>query len=97
MLRPVATAVFAMSAVSAYPIYGLRAVAMAVLRSSSSRQRSSSATMPATHRVSRIRMALVKIRVACSAFQAITGIMTFSSSWPPSAAARIAASQPITW
>ena len=35
--------------------------------------------------------------VACSAFQAMTGIITFSSSCPASAAARIAASQPITW
>ena len=48
-------------------------------------------------RVSNTRMALARIRVACSAFQAITGIMTFNSSWPPSAAARMAASQPITW
>ena len=35
--------------------------------------------------------------VACSAFHAMTGIMTFSSSCPASAAERIAASQPITW
>ena len=35
---------------------------------------------------------------ACSAFQAMTGIITFSSSWPAShAAARSSASQPITW
>ena len=31
------------------------------------------------------------------AFHAITGIITFSSSWPASAAARIVASQPATW
>jgi hypothetical protein len=42
-------------------------------------------------------MALPRIRIACSAFQAMTGIMTFSSSCPLSAAARIAASHPITW
>jgi hypothetical protein len=53
--------------------------------------------MPATQRVSSTRMALVMIRVAWSAFQAMTGIITLSSSCPPSAAARIAASHPITW
>jgi hypothetical protein len=42
-------------------------------------------------------MALARMRVACNAFQAITGIITFSSSCPASAAARTAASQPITW
>ena len=35
--------------------------------------------------------------MANSAFQAITGIMTFSSSWPASQAARIVASHPNTW
>jgi hypothetical protein len=42
-------------------------------------------------------MALVRIRVAWMAFQAMTGIMTFSSSCPASAAARMAASHPYTW
>jgi hypothetical protein len=37
------------------------------------------------------------MRAAWSAFQAITGIITFSSSCPASAAARIVASHPITW
>ena len=37
------------------------------------------------------------MRDACSAFHAITGIITFSSSWPASHAAAIVASQPITW
>jgi len=70
---------------------------MAVLRSSSSRHRASSARMPATQRVSKTRIALPRMRVACSAFQAITGIITLSSSWPASAAADTVASQPITW
>jgi hypothetical protein len=94
---PVFTAVFAISAVAAYPIYGLSAVAMAVLRSSSSRQRASSARMPATHRSWSTRIACRRMRVAWIAFQAITGIMTLSSSCPASAAARMAASQPNTW
>jgi hypothetical protein len=97
MLLPVWTAILAMSAVSAYPMCGLRAVAIAVLRSSSSRQRTASAWMPATQRVSNTRIAFVRIVIAWSAFQAITGIITFSSSCPASAPARIAASQPITW
>jgi hypothetical protein len=86
-----------MSAVAAYPMCGLSAVATAVLRSSSSRARSASATIPRTHRVSSTAIALPKMVEACSAFQAMTGIITFSSSCPASAAARIAASQPITW
>jgi hypothetical protein len=53
--------------------------------------------MPATQRWSKTRMALPRMRVACRAFQAMTGIITLSSSWPASAAARIAASHPITW
>jgi hypothetical protein len=53
--------------------------------------------MPPTHRVSSTRIALPKMRVACSAFQAMTGIMTFSSSCPPSAAANTVASHPNTW
>ena len=70
-------------------MYGLSAVASAVLRSSSSRQRSASARMPATQRSCSTRIASRRMRVACSAFQAITGIITFSSSCPASAAARI--------
>lgn len=69
-----------MSAVAAYPMYGLSAVATAVLRSSNSRQRSTSASIPATVRVCSTRMAWRRMRVACSAFHAITGIITFSSS-----------------
>ena len=42
-------------------------------------------------------MASRRMRVACSAFHAMTGIMTLSSSCPASAAARIAASHPNTW
>ena len=42
-------------------------------------------------------MAWRRMRVAWSAFHAMTGIITFSSSCPASAAARIAASQPKTW
>ena len=42
-------------------------------------------------------MASRRMWVAWMAFQAITGIITFSSSCPASAAARMAASQPITW
>jgi hypothetical protein len=75
-------------------MYGLSAVASAVLRSSSSRHRSSSARMPLTQRVCSTRIALVNIRVACSAFHAMTGIITLSSSCPASQAALIAASQP---
>ena len=41
-------------------------------------------------------MALVMMRVAWMAFHAMTGIMTFSSSWLASEAARMAASQPYT-
>jgi hypothetical protein len=44
-----------------------------------------------------VRIAARRIRVAWSAFHAITGIITFSSSWPASAADAIAASQPMTW
>lgn len=80
MGRPVATAALAISAVAAYPMYGLSAVATAVLRSSSSRQRASSTWSPATVLVSSARNASRRIRVACSAFHAITGIITFSSS-----------------
>ena len=61
---PVFTEVLAISAVAAYPIYGLRAVAMAVLRSSSSRQRAPSARMPATHRTCSTRIAWRRMRVA---------------------------------
>jgi len=52
--------------------------------------------MPSTHRSAITRIACARIRVACNPFQAITGIITFSSSCPPSAPARIAASHPIT-
>ena len=48
---PVLTASFTISAVAAYPMRGLSAVATAVLRSSSSRARSASAVMPSTHLV----------------------------------------------
>ena len=78
-------------------MYGLSAVATAVLRSSSSRQRASSAAMPLTQRSLSTCMALPRIDVACSAFHAITGIITFSSSCPAAAEARIEASQPNTW
>ena len=78
-------------------MYGLSAVASAVLRSSSSRARAASAAMPATQRVCITCMARARIRDACNAFQAMTGIMTFSSSCPASAAAVIVASHPITW
>ena len=76
---------------------GLSAVASAVLRSRSSRQRSTSAAMPVTHVTSSTCIARPRIVVACRAFQAMTGIITFNSSWPESAAASIAASHPITW
>src|SRR5258705_9313914 len=94
---PVFTDSFAIPAVFAYPIYGLSAVATAVLRSSSSRQRAPSASMPSTQSVSSASIAPQRIVDACSAFHAITGIITFSSSWPASAAAQTVASQPITW
>ena len=42
-------------------------------------------------------MASRRIVDAWSAFQAMTGIMTFNSSWPASAATAIVVSQPITW
>ena len=77
-------------------MYGLSAVATAVLRSSNARLRSRSARMPATHLSCSVRIASRMMRVACSVFQAITGIITLSSSWPASVAERIAASQPIT-
>jgi hypothetical protein len=77
---PVATDVLAISAVAAYPIYGLNAVASAVLRSSSARHCSTSARVSAMHRSSSTVMALVRMRVAWMAFQAMTGIITFSSS-----------------
>ncbi len=86
-----------MSAVAAYPMYGLSAVASAVLRSSSSRQRSSSASSPSMQRSRNTTSALVRMAEAWSAFHAITGIMTFSSSCPLSAAAATAASHPYTW
>jgi hypothetical protein len=38
--------------------------------------------MPPTHRVLRTAMALARMRIEWTAFQAITGIITFSSSWP---------------
>jgi hypothetical protein len=61
-------------------MYGLSAVATAVLRSSSSRQRASSASIPTTQRSRSTIIAWRRMRVAWMAFQAITGIMTFSSS-----------------
>lgn len=39
---------------------------------------------------------LVRMADACNAFQAITGIITFNSSCPASAAAAMVASQPYT-
>jgi hypothetical protein len=78
-------------------MYGLSAVATAVLRSSSSRQRASSARMPATHRSCRTLIAFVRILASWIAFHAITGIMTLSSSCPPSVAAMIVVSHPMTW
>ena len=48
----------------------------------------------------RVRSAFIALRRMvdeCSAFQAITGIITFSSSCPASAAAQIVVSQPFTW
>jgi hypothetical protein len=53
--------------------------------------------MPDTQRSWTTRIALVRMRVAWSAFHAMTGIITFSSSCPASHAARTAASQPYTW
>ena len=50
-----------------------------------------------TQRSCSTRIACRRIRVAWMAFQAITGIMTLSSSCPASAAATIVASQPNTW
>lgn len=47
-------------------------------------------------RVRKTASVLARMADACSAFHAITGIMTFSSSWPASAAAAMAASQPYT-
>ena len=49
---------------------------------------------------SRSRSAVIasrRIVDACSAFQAMTGIITFSSSWPASQAIATVMSQPITW
>src|SRR4029079_3439376 len=60
-------AVLAISAVAVEPMYGLSAVATAVLRSSSSRQRASSAAMPLTQRSLSTCMALPRIDVACTA------------------------------
>ena len=65
-------------------MYGLSAVALAVLRSSSSRARGLSAAMPSTQRSRNTFIASRRIVDACSAFQAMTGIITFSSSWPAS-------------
>ncbi len=76
---------------------GLSAVASAVLRSSSSRARPSSAAMPSTHRVRSTFIDSRRIVDACRAFHAMTGIITFSSSWPASHAIMIVVSQPITW
>jgi len=53
--------------------------------------------MPVTARAVRAFIAFAKIEDAWSAFHAMTGIITFSSSCPAAEAARIAASQPITW
>jgi hypothetical protein len=50
--------------------------------------------MPSTVRVRRTVMALRRMVDECIAFHAITGIITFSSSWPASAATQIAVSQP---
>ena len=78
-------------------MYGLSAVATAVLRSSNARLRSRSARMPATHLSCSVRIASRMMRVACSVFQAITGLITLSSSWPASAAMATVRSHPITW
>jgi hypothetical protein len=61
-------------------MYGLSAVAVAVLRSSSSRARASLAAMPSTHRSRNTFIASRRIVDACRAFHAMTGIITFSSS-----------------
>lgn len=97
MLRPDRTASFAISAVAAYPMYGLSAVARAVLRSSSSRARASSARRPSMQRVRSTAIDRSRIPVAWIAFQAMTGIITFSSSCPASHAPAMVSSQPRTW
>ena len=53
--------------------------------------------MPSTHLVRSTFIASRRIVDACSAFQAMTGIITFSSSWPASHASAIVVSHPITW
>ena len=78
-------------------MYGLSAVAVAVLRSSSSRARAASAVIPAMQRRRKTFSASRRIFDACSAFHAMTGIITLSSSCPASQAIATVASQPITW
>ena len=78
-------------------MYGLSAVAAAVLRSSSSRARASSAVMPSIVRLRSVLIASRRIVDACSAFHAMTGIITLSSSCPASQATATVRSQPMTW
>ena len=77
-------------------MYGLSAVAAAVLRSSSSRARTGLASSPSTHRTRKTFNASRRIVDAWSAFHAITGIITFSSSCPASHAIAMVVSHPIT-
>src|SRR6267378_4346607 len=63
---------------------GLKAVATAVLRSSNSRARSVLARMPSTHLIRSADIDSRRMRDEWSAFHAMTGIMTLSSSCPAS-------------
>src|SRR5258708_24057698 len=53
--------------------------------------------MPATQRSAKTRLALVRISIVNSTLWAITGIITFSSSCPASAAVATVTSFPIAW
>ena len=65
--------------------------------SNSSRQRSSSASMPSIHRSRNTFMPRSSMRMDWRMLKTITGSMALSCSWPASAARVTVRSLPITW
>ncbi|MNR52623.1 hypothetical protein D3C85_1724920 [compost metagenome] len=65
--------------------------------STSSRQRASLAVMPTMQCSRSMSMARCSRRIESKILKAISGSITFSCSWPPSAAMVSAKSLPMTW
>src|SRR3989304_670453 len=76
---------------------GASAVHIARDCSISSAQRASSARIPTRHLSTKIREALESRAMDCKSVWAITGIITFSSKYPPWPPMVMQASLPITW